>query len=86
MKNSFDTVSVNITNGAIKVKLLSATNKRFSKRLMWTHKDVVYIWHVKFCGYTGHAATLDSISQILRYTNRYIAYWTLLGRTLIERT
>ena len=48
MENSFDTVCVNITNGAIKVKLLSGTNKRFSKRLMWTHKDVVYIWHVAY--------------------------------------
>ena len=46
MENSFDTVCVNIKNGATKVKLLSATNKRFSKRLMWTHNDVVYIWHV----------------------------------------
>ena len=46
MENSFDTVCVNIKNGAIKVKLLSATNKRFSKRLMRTHKDVVFIWHI----------------------------------------
>ena len=37
MENSFDTVCVNITNGAIKVNLLSATYKRFSERLMWTH-------------------------------------------------
>ena len=56
MENSFDTVCVNITNanGAMKVNLLSAY-KRFSERLMWTHKDVLYIWHVEFCGHAGHS-------------------------------
>ena len=43
MEDSFDTICVNSKNGAIKVKLLSATNTIFSKRLMWTREDVVSI-------------------------------------------
>ena len=34
----------NSTNGAIKVKLLSAINTRFIERLMWAREDVVNIW------------------------------------------